>query len=596
MVSLTADPGPPEVLWVATDHGLFRSADGGTSWQAGGTGLPATYVMGIRRAPDGALYAGTNRGIFKSTDRGASWQFISSEAMGPVGTPAIDPTNPAVLYAGSRLGAFQSIDGGATWRALENGPKGGTVTSFAILPSNPRTLYASVEGQGVFRTDDAGETWTKRNQGLVHTVVDQLILHASDPPVLYAALGSSSPRMGGFCRSIDGGATWQDVSAGLPNEAVWRIIVSPNDPRRIYAGTAKGVYVLDQLIALSPATSVTPLPRAAAPIATEKPAGPRWEYLGLSGDSAVRAIAIDPQHPSTIYVAAVSEHDNERGGLFKSTDGGRNWRRLSVGSQPPWSIALDPRLPSTLYAAVMREGIRKTIDGGGTWRDANAGLTRHLGLLPSVGDVIVEPARPSTVYAVSSSGLFKSIDGGQRWRPALVAPPALERVFAHPQRPDVVLALDGTGKLHRSSDAAARWTQMKVPEASRVDVIAFGTSETVYAAGEGVRFRREGMMVLSDRVVLRSDDGGLGWHVVASWPPERRVLTLLADRRDPSRLLAGRRGAGVHQSRDGGATWDALNEGLTNQFVTVLANDGSNPSTVYAGTDGGGVFVLRRED
>ena len=604
VIGLTCDPGPPETLWAATNIGLFRSIDGGASWEAAGTGLPMTYAKRITRAADATLYASTNDGIFKSTDHGKSWSVISDEAMGASNLLAIDPTNPAILYAGDLRGGFKSEDGGTTWHVLPQVPATGGASSLAILPADPHRLYESFSGGSMFRSRDAGETWERINTGWSHPVVNKVLVHASDPPVLYAALGSSSPRMGGFFRSIDGGDSWQDAGAGLPNAEIWSIVIDPVNPRRIYAGTMTGVYVLDQL-KLPPARTAAP-PSSAPPAALvvtppHQIAGPRWQYLGLEGPWVVRAIAVDPGRSSTLYVAA-SDERAEHGGLFKSIDAGENWRSLPIG--PVQFLMLDPQAPSTLYAAALSRGLQRSTDGGETWRDAADGLGDSRFLL--VADLVVGPARPSILYALAMPfvdapdaprlkiGVFSRTNTAPKWRLAGEAPPEIARLFAHPRRPGVLLALASYDKVYRSTDGAASWKMVPVRDASRFNLIAFGAGNTAYAAGFGLASRSEGIVIMPDNVIARSDDAGLTWRAVAHWPPDRGVWALLPDPHQSARLLAGVRGGGVFQSVDGGATWKPLNEGLVNRFVNAFALDPSNPSTVYAGTDGGGVFVLNQ--
>ena len=101
---LAIDPQKPSTLYAGTDHGVFKSTDGGAAWSAVNTGLPSTGVdaLAIDPATPSTLYAGGGGGVFKSTDGGAAWSAINTGLTTPwVGALAIDPVTPSTLYAGT---------------------------------------------------------------------------------------------------------------------------------------------------------------------------------------------------------------------------------------------------------------------------------------------------------------------------------------------------------------------------------------------------------------------------------------------------------------------------------------------------------------
>ncbi len=210
--AIAVAPSNPSVIYVASGEGLlrpdlsvgngiYRSSDGGLTWTHGGLAdgqqIPELAVdphdpNRLFAAVLGHPYGpNTERGIFRSLDGGASWQRVLYHDADTGGsTVAIDPSNPQVVYAGlwqSRLGPwedrnefqgtggglFKSTDGGSTWQQLTNGlPANLAQINIAIAASAPRRIYAvagttepgdysSAAGLGVFRSDDAGESWTR---------------------------------------------------------------------------------------------------------------------------------------------------------------------------------------------------------------------------------------------------------------------------------------------------------------------------------------------------------------------------------------------------------------------------------------------------
>ncbi|RIE17323.1 hypothetical protein SMC1_02485, partial [Candidatus Cryosericum septentrionale] len=117
------------------------------------------------------------------------------------------------------------------------------VTSLAINPKAPTTLYAgtdsgegpaAVGSGGVFRSTNSGATWTAANTGLMTQRVFSLVINPLTPTTLYAVTGSS------VFRSTDSGATWTAVNTGLTNTNVWSLAINPKTPATLYAGTYVG--------------------------------------------------------------------------------------------------------------------------------------------------------------------------------------------------------------------------------------------------------------------------------------------------------------------------------------------------------------------
>ena len=136
-----------------------------------------------------------------------------------------------------------------------------------------------------------------------------------------------------------------------------------------------------------------------------------WISHGLEGET-IYSLAIDPMTPTTLYAGVYAED----GGVFKTTDGGRNWNAAKTGLPSVIILALtiDPESPTTLYAATGNRGVFKTTDGGRNWNVANTGLTNSV-----VEALAIDPITPTTLYAgTSGDGVFKSMDGGANWRAA----------------------------------------------------------------------------------------------------------------------------------------------------------------------------------
>ncbi len=231
----------------------------------------------------------------------------------------------------------------------------------------------------------------------------------------------------GVMRSDDGGRTWRPLVA-RPNFDAMSLAASSGPPPRVSTLYLAGHDVFQ--------------------VSTDGGASWRPVAHDLPGTD-IHGFAMRPNDPSQLLAFVVGH------GLFRSTDGGRTWRRLE-GEVPRDVTALAAGSePETLYVASVRSGVLKTTDGGRTFTRAAGGL----GAGP-VLSLAVDPAARQTVYAGLDGGLYKTTDGGQTWR-RLPFPGANAVALAvSPARPNVLLAItvkDRQGLVFRSEDGGAGW-------------------------------------------------------------------------------------------------------------------------------------------
>jgi photosystem II stability/assembly factor-like uncharacterized protein len=327
--------------------GVFKSTDGGHSWESMNEGLTDARVSALALDPrsTGTAYAGVDgRGVFKRADEG--WRPVktglTSEGVHAV---AVDPRNPANVYAGADGGLFKSQNGGASWRRLQVPiPSRAGVSALVIDPQNPSTVYASTGDDStsyyaglakiyeshVFKSMDGGLTWTtgadvqtlevQASEGaiVVQTVhMSPLAIDPADPETLYA--GGL-----GVLKSLDGGATWRPV--GLTSTPVVTLAVDPEVPATVYAGTYAGLF-------------------------KSTDAGLSWQAQhGLLDGAPVQALAIDPQRPQTVFAGT------DRGVVWTG-NGGHRWRHFThLPLRTFDALAIDPAA-GRVYAGAYGGGI-----------------------------------------------------------------------------------------------------------------------------------------------------------------------------------------------------------------------------------------------
>jgi photosystem II stability/assembly factor-like uncharacterized protein len=346
----------------------------------------------------------------------------------------------AVLFTfGAFLGAAraqQRTDGhslinGLRWRLI--GPfRGGRVTAVAGVPSQPMVYYFGATGGGVWKTTDAGANWEPVSDEHFGTgSVGAIAVADSDPNVVYVGMGESPIR--------------GNVSHG------------------------DGVYKTTD-------------------------AGKTWKHVGLGDTRQIGRVRVHPRNPDIAFVAALGHifGPNDERGVFKTTDGGKSWRKVLFRSNKAGAIDLiiDPSNPNVIYAGfweVFRtpyslesggpgSGVFKSTDGGETWSDItrNQGLPR--GVVGKVG-ITVSPANPERLWAIieaEDGGVFRSDNAGRNWtrvnEQRLLRQRAwyYTRIYADPANADTVYVLN-TG-FYKSNDGGRTYNTIQVPHGDNHDL------------------------------------------------------------------------------------------------------------------------------
>jgi hypothetical protein len=251
VTGVAVDPLVPSTVFAATGGGIFKSTDGGASWdRLDGSGSPdCAEGVTIHPTAPTTLYAARCSGppgVGKSNDGGSTWQAADS-GLGSslVISLAVDPLEPSTVYAGTTIGVFRSTDGGSSWRAVTSGMGVQTVYALATDPVTRSTVYAGAHFGGVFKSTNRGDRWAEASTGLptfpnpfvpsilLPPTIEALAIDPATPATVYA--GASFPA--GVFRSTTGGGAWTEVSppGGYPIHA---LVLDPSAPAIVYAGSA----------------------------------------------------------------------------------------------------------------------------------------------------------------------------------------------------------------------------------------------------------------------------------------------------------------------------------------------------------------------
>ena len=279
---ITLDPSNPSVVWLGTGenvggrhvgigHGIYRSADGGSSWQDMGL-KKSEHISKIIVHPNdsntiwvasqGPLWSsGGERGLYKSTDGGKNWvNKLSINKWTGVTDLVIDPTNPDILYlaswqrhrnvaahmgGGPGTSLYKSVDGGETWVKIDNGLPSSNMgkIGLAISPMNPKILYAAIELDrrkgAVYRSSDSGGSWTKMSDTVSGGTGPHYYQELVASPHHFDRIYLMNVRA---LVSEDGGKTFYTMSEANKHSDNHSLTFKKNDPNYLLFGTDGGIY------------------------------------------------------------------------------------------------------------------------------------------------------------------------------------------------------------------------------------------------------------------------------------------------------------------------------------------------------------------
>ncbi len=577
ILALAQAPSAPETLYAAAQTGrLFRSLDGGASWQPRGPAvLAGVRDLVIDPVDPRTLYAMTGYPQpLRTRDAGRTWA-PAGPGLHSVAALALDAEHPGVVLAATAGGLYRSLDGGDSWDLAAFAET--QVAAVAIDPGATATLFAAVGNEGdptvLWKSTDRGATWVETplsvpayTRGLPRFAFDP-----AHPGTLYLAFAVTYDfdSTGPVLRSRDGGTTWTELPAASGN--LLNLAVSPRGD--LFAATAYGV-------ARSTDFGATWSPRL--PLT--------FRFPGEPGDTISHVLA-SPTAPGELFAAGVT-------GVWHSRSGGARWapRNRGLLAQGVYSFGLAPDAASTLVALGNGSVFRST-DRGTTWRR----LPRTGAAGPPIWIEAFDPRHPETIYGLGSDGQadfpLVSQDGGRTWnKPRFpynchlagsLCDVSLGRIAVDPHDPEAFY-VSGSYFRHfgpsgsfllRSDDGGTTWDKLAPLES--IAALVFDPT------------RRGVVRAIGCDGFFQSGDGGASWQTAGRGLPRKLCtgagLSLAIDPQEPRRLYAGT-AEGVFLSTDDGATFRPMNRGLETAQITSLQIDPANSDHLYAGAAGRGVF------
>ncbi len=254
VISMAIDPAYPATVYAGTKgDAVFKSYDGGQRWVSQRSGLEGVVMTSVVNQfvfdplDSNRLFVATTLGIFESQNGGETWQkrMDGMKEVLMVVTLALDSTRPTILYAGTSGGVYKTMNRAVRWEKANNGlvppdilqsSRALGVTVIQVDPHVPDTVYAATLN-GIYKTTDGAESWTRTAQSLPDQMMSAMVLDRAKAGVVYVASRE------GVHKSEDGGITWIPINKGLASLNVRSLAQSPTDPKMFYVGTnGSGLY------------------------------------------------------------------------------------------------------------------------------------------------------------------------------------------------------------------------------------------------------------------------------------------------------------------------------------------------------------------
>jgi photosystem II stability/assembly factor-like uncharacterized protein len=629
---------PNEYYFGATGGGLWKTTDGGLTW------APVTDHMIASSSPGAVAVAPSNPdvvyigmgeaelranviqgdGIYRSSDGGKTWQHSGLENTQTISRIVVDPSNADNVYVAalghpygrnSERGVFHSVDGGATWKKILFRNDGTGAVDIVMDPSNSRVLYASLwevyrkpwtlssggAGSGLFKSTDGGETWVEltRNPGLPRGTVGKIMISVSpaDPHRVYATIEAAE---GGLYRSDDAGLTWQHVNGGrdLWQRAFYfmRTVADPKDRDVVYVLNFKMFKSAD--------------------------GGKTFSEVPATHDDH-HDLWIDPSNPARM----INAND---GGASVTTNAGHTWTDEDYPTAQIYRVALTADTPyhacggqqDNTSVCVPSETSNLAIPDSppGSWYyDAGGGENAIIAPDPLNADILYSNETNSLTRLDRRTGLIRDVQPYPRLVMGEPAKAMRERWnWTYPiafSQADKKALYAGSQHLWRSRDEGRTWTTIS-PDLTRGDSTTLGDSGgpiildqdgpeiygTIFTIAPSPRNAQVVWTGSDDGLVHVTRDGGKTWENVTPRDvvPFTKISRIDASYHDDgvayvaaNRYQMDDRDPLVWKTADYGKSWKRITTGIhAGDFVHAVREDPSTRGLLYAGTEHG-AYVSR---
>jgi photosystem II stability/assembly factor-like uncharacterized protein len=606
----------PQTWYVGlASGGLWKTTNHGMSWTPLFDAQPVSSIGAVSVAPSNphVVWVGTgepqNRqsspygyGVFRSLDGGATWEPRGLEETRHVGRVVIHPTDPDIVYVAAvghlwgpneERGVYRTTDGGESWEKVLYLDEDTGAIDLVMDPRDPGTLFAALyqrrrtafgfsasgAGSGIWRTHDAGQSWTALSEGLPEGDKGRigLAVHARDGRLVYASVEGAGEEARGLYRSTDRGATWERLSDNNPRPMYFSLVrLDPTNPERVYMGGVD-LQVSDD--------------------------GGRtwWDRDGARGIHVDHhALWIDPNDSDHVVLG-------NDGGVASSWDGALTWRHhdnLAIGQF--YEIGVDMRDPYRVCGGLQDNsswcGPSRTLDGYGIGNDDWYDVSGGDGFYNQI-----DPTDWRIVYTESQGGNVRrvNVETGESSR--------IRPVYREEDEDTSAAVLEAAAAAEVEAEAVAGAVAGEIGQTAAAEGYEFNWNSPIVVSSHD-----PSTVYLGSNRLMRSRDRGQTWEE-ASPDLTRRIdrdtleifdralaephlsrndgvgaygtlTTIDESPLDPTVIWVGTDDGHVQVTRDGGATWTEVGGNIDalpgRRYVSRVEASAHAPGRAYAAFDG----------
>lgn len=505
------DPGNTSTIYASlTSGGVIKSTNAGASWSATGTGPTNSRMVKVHPANSSIVFAAATNGLWRSANGGSSWTRVEPYHKEDI---EFNPLNPNTMYAAGNTGpscVWRSTDNGVTWSAI-SGTAGIVATGrtlLAVSPNNPAIVYA-VQANGnnfgrLYKSTDSGQTWSTTITGSPSAGTNFFGYETNgtgttgqatyDMAICTNPINADEVHIGGIIcwKSTNGGTSFSPTTAWFyPNTTGYNhadVHALEWINGTIYAGTDGGLYKsiktgkdwvdlsaglgIRQFYRLANAKSDSRIITTGSQDngSSYRRTNGNWvDWLGADGMDN----CISPTNPDIAYGTS------QNGGIYKTTNAGASRVTLTQPANGNWvtPLCLHPSNHDTIWGGWT--GVWRSDNGGSSWTNIS-GTT--IGL--TLDALAVSPANTRYIYTSRSNTLYITKDGGANWS-SVTAPAAITSIFASSRDPEKIWITcnNTTNRFYVSTDAGASFTNLStgLPSlAARSVAVDEDSVETIY--------------------------------------------------------------------------------------------------------------------